>query len=1030
MMKKRYNVLKNTKIGKFIFSLENHCVPYRITFFIMGIVSTLWFLIRVIPKPSRASYPCMRAAAPIMSSFIIYLLTISGTFLAFRKSKVLFKKAKYIYAFIFLVLAIVAGAVSLTLNNKEASARSFKAAVLPEGPNNPMGTPMGLMPGRVAWAWDVDATVKECTNEYVNPDTPDDNDGYFMDKNNDQDVINRMTRDVILRITGKSNLPEAWDAMFKYFNNKKGLGEVSYSSDQTIFIKINQGTASWASGTGYSRIEQSWAWGKAESTGHLPLAILTQLIEDAGVPQDKIYIGDPIAHIWQDVYEKLLDVYPNINYVDKSGTSYGRTAINPEGSPSMEFSDKGHIVTMTTNYLYDAMSNADYLINLACLKAHERAGITMCTKNHFGSHTEIAATHMHPGLVWIEESPWDGAMRDDYGMYRVLVDWMGHEKAGGNTMLFMVDGLWGGPEATMKPVRWQMYPFNDDWPNSIFASLDPVALESVGYDFLRTEFTIENHPDPGEYDKMLTFPQYNAIDDYLHQAADVSSWPTTIYDEGGNPAAFAGYDPEGDGSFLTSLGVHEHWNDEINMQYSRNLGTGEGIELVKIRDKEEIPVEVYIPDLTAPVIDGIDDDAVWDSIDWVYIDQVWIPYAADISSSDFSGAFKVIWSAEDNLLYVLAETIDNSFVDTTMGTSGAYYEYDVLEIFIDEDNSGGDHIYDVIATGENAENAFSYHINAVIPADGGTTTEKAVYDLDGTGPGDATNPDYEDHFPEFAVKRTGNKLTWEFSMKVYDDTYEQLDPNREDARVFLEPDKEIGFAVAYCDADDAIGRDNFFGSDWGPDNGGQYNDHWMNADGYGTLILYSGTYTPNNAPYVAGSIADVDLESLNTEVVVVEDINAVFDDVDGDPLIYNCSSDDEDVTVWLEGDTLKVSADSDFDGTSTATVEADDSRGGKVSTDFNVTYEPSSIITNKLGQVEVYPNPMVDGLLHVSLECERNENIEITFYNSNGKLLKTFRFRSSGVTFKETLDISDIPEGIYFVKIKVKGTTITRTIII
>ncbi len=31
---------------------------------------------------------------------------------------------------------------------------------------------------------------------------------------------------------------------------------------------------------------------------------------------------------------------------------------------------------------------------------------------------------------------------------------------------------------------------------------------------------------------------------------------------------------------MTSLGVHEHWNNPVDKQYSRNLGTSEGIELV------------------------------------------------------------------------------------------------------------------------------------------------------------------------------------------------------------------------------------------------------------------------------------------------------------------------------------------------------------------------------------------------------------------------------------------------------------------
>ncbi|MBN2103082.1 hypothetical protein JW835_03480, partial [bacterium] len=37
---------------------------------------------------------------------------------------------------------------------------------------------------------------------------------------------------------------------------------------------------------------------------------------------------------------------------------------------------------------------------------------------------------------------------------------------------------------------------------------------------------------------------------------------------------------EGDGTRLSSLGVHEHWNNAADKQYSRNLGTGEGIELI------------------------------------------------------------------------------------------------------------------------------------------------------------------------------------------------------------------------------------------------------------------------------------------------------------------------------------------------------------------------------------------------------------------------------------------------------------------
>jgi hypothetical protein len=61
------------------------------------------------------------------------------------------------------------------------------------------------------------------------------------------------------------------------------------------------------------------------------------------------------------------------------------------------------------------------------------------------------------------------------------------------------------------------------------------------------------------------------VDDYLHQAADPNNWPADI-----------NYDPENNGTLIGSLGVHEHWNDANNKQYTRNLDpvNGKGIELV------------------------------------------------------------------------------------------------------------------------------------------------------------------------------------------------------------------------------------------------------------------------------------------------------------------------------------------------------------------------------------------------------------------------------------------------------------------
>jgi hypothetical protein len=65
----------------------------------------------------------------------------------------------------------------------------------------------------------------------------------------------------------------------------------------------------------------------------------------------------------------------------------------------------------------------------------------------------------------------------------------------------------------------------------------------------------------------------SGADDYLHEAAQADNPPSGTF-----------YDPDHATGVtrLASLGVHEHWNNARDRQYSRNLGTGKGIELLTI----------------------------------------------------------------------------------------------------------------------------------------------------------------------------------------------------------------------------------------------------------------------------------------------------------------------------------------------------------------------------------------------------------------------------------------------------------------
>src|SRR5258708_23955969 len=79
--------------------------------------------------------------------------------------------------------------------------------------------------------------------------------------------------------------------------------------------------------------------------------------------------------------------------------------------------------------------------------------------------------------------------RDGSASYSAFTDFLGHKDLGEKTMLFIVDGLYGNDNVDGPPHRkWKMAPFNDAWPNSIFMSLDGVAIDSVGFDFLISEW--------------------------------------------------------------------------------------------------------------------------------------------------------------------------------------------------------------------------------------------------------------------------------------------------------------------------------------------------------------------------------------------------------------------------------------------------------------------------------------------------------------------------------------------------------------
>lgn len=538
-----------------------------------GFAALIWFLIRVAPKPSRAAYPCQRTAMPLASGFVVWLLGLVGSVTVFKKARQSLRKSRVVWACVCLAIAAVMGVVSLA-HLPERLARAGQ----PWGPHEPLGQARGIHPGRVVWVHDPDAT---------------DWDGYTSSEHwwqnhcTDLAVVEKMVSQAVRGVAGRNSDAAAWDAIFRHFNSDRGRGEVGYQAGEKIAIKINLTTCN----AGSEQVDpvtynkKPDIMNRIDNSPQITLALLRQLVNTVGVAPEDITIGDPTGLFPNYYRDMLYPEFPTVRYLDNYGGS-GRT--RAEFSDVPLYWSTAEAKRTVQDYLPVSFAQADYLINFAILKGHS-SGVTLCAKNHYGSLIRLPSQYLRP--PW-PGRPGNGSNLNYYNMhyslpnagqsppwspgiarYRALVDLMGHSELGGKTLLYLIDGLYGGYYWEARPYRWNMPPFNGDWPSSILASQDPVAIDSVGYDFVNAEW-----PDVVRYGRApaAQYDMGGGAEDYLHEAALADAPPSgTFYDP----------DHKGDVTPLQSLGMHEHWNNAIDKQYSRNLGAGEGIELVLLRSE-------------------------------------------------------------------------------------------------------------------------------------------------------------------------------------------------------------------------------------------------------------------------------------------------------------------------------------------------------------------------------------------------------------------------------------------------------------
>ncbi len=541
-----------------------------------GLFALLWFLVRVIPKPSRAAYPCQRAAFPAAAAFILWICGFFGMAASIRNVRAALARSRYKTALGFCLLGLICLGFSQSADGTRAH-----ASYAPADPaNTPLGEGKGIFPGRVVWAHNPDATTWDPSLDSSATLR------YWDDDHTNQAVVDGMMSQALRRLAGADTDAAAWDAFFRYFNAQHGRGDAGYQAGQKIAIKVNH-------------VEQRSHRGNSNNTGdtknladispQVELALLKQLVNQAGVPANCITMGDPSRFIADKTYSRCAGAFPGVTFIEDN-FSYPSNPVGTEGrtkslkspEPLIHYSgpDKDGS-QIPSDYVPLAFYEADYLINLSVMKGHPQAAATMCGKNWYGSLCK-PPYGPHHNLAFMAGTYQATSPTPEAGHYRSMVDLMGHEHLGGKTMLYLLDGLWGFQThgTGTHPVKWQNVPFNNDYPSSLLASQDPVAIDSVALDFLRTEFA----------DNMGGLGLEGAVDDYMHEAALANNAPSGTV-----------YDPEQDGIPLRSLGVHEHWNNPVEKLYTRNLNEGAGIELValapaQIRAAGTVRIEVEPPD--------------------------------------------------------------------------------------------------------------------------------------------------------------------------------------------------------------------------------------------------------------------------------------------------------------------------------------------------------------------------------------------------------------------------------------------------
>ncbi len=457
----------------------------RKSLFLISLASLFWFLLRTGKKPSRALYPCQKAALTQSGIYFLYIFPLIEArrikhFFKYRFNRKKFIGSLFAVIFIFILIFFIS-----SWANKLSVDKSWKAfeedkkmtvnSLIPDGIGkgifyNSLSAMNVSNPHRVVSVHSSDATTWAGSG----------NAHYYINSAK----VDEMVKSGLSSLTGKTDYVEAWKDV------------IPYKTGEVVAIKLNCNnycTVSSDAMNPYAELVNSVIAG----------------LKGIGVPSNKIWLVDPSRSIDSSWRARITDS----NVLFNPNQSMYVSASSPYAS-TVTFTSEGPTKILPG----ESLAEANHIINMPQLKGHWAASITLSIKNNYGS-AEIGTQG-----------------RDYWHKYFYLGDAQ-YGKSGTNpliainmnpvfvnkTRLIIGDGLFGNPTINyVAPVLFQS--FGNKPPEILFFGVDPVATDSVMFDYLQREC------------KAKGVAARN--DDQLYNAA------------------------------TAGLGIHEHWNGDTTRKYS------------------------------------------------------------------------------------------------------------------------------------------------------------------------------------------------------------------------------------------------------------------------------------------------------------------------------------------------------------------------------------------------------------------------------------------------------------------------------